>query len=63
MNTQTLVIRISDSESDDHVAIPYTNSPLDTCRGGKGKHVKRKEKDSTGDGKKDKKAEKTNSRH
>ena len=54
-----LTIHISDTETDEYNTIPYTTSPLDTFRGGKGFHAQRKQKDAIGDGKKYKKTTKT----
>jgi hypothetical protein len=52
-----LLISISDRDRDNEECntIPYTTSPLDTFRGGKGFQAQRKKKDAVGDGKKNKK--------
>ena len=54
-----LTIHISDTETDEYNTIPYTTSPLDTFRGGKGFQTQRKKKDAIGDVKKNKKASET----
>ena len=64
-----LSIHIPDTIEDDADTgtIPYTSSPLDTCRGGKGFQVQRKPKDTIGNGngaaKKDKKESKGEKAH
>jgi len=56
VGSPTLCIQIPDILEDDENndenigTVPYTSSPLDTYRGGKGFQVSRKSKDMTGDG-------------
>ncbi len=56
--SRNLTIHISEHSDEEQSYIPYTKSPLDTFRGGKGFQLKRKKKERTGDDKKDKKTEK-----
>ena len=57
--TSVLTIRIVENEDNDtYPTVPYTLSPLDTCRGGKGFQMQRKQIDTIGNGSKDKKSRK-----
>jgi hypothetical protein len=61
-----LMINISETGADEYTTIPYTTSPLDTFRGGKGFQAQRKKDNSIGNGKKNKKTsegEKSYDRH
>lgn len=54
-----LTIHISEISNDEYNTIPYTSSPLDTFRGGKGYQTQRKKKDAIGNGKTNKKTTET----